>query len=115
MAVSANYVVPNATIAPSLGRNLSACPTATGPCTATLSIPIIPQNTQFLSRLTQMDARVTKTFRFGKARVLGMIDIYNLANSGTVLGANTQYPTNYRNATAILPGRLVKFGAQFDF
>ena len=115
VAVSANYVVPNATIAPSLGRNLSACPTATGPCTATLSIPIIPQNTQFLSRLTQMDARVTKTFRFGKARVLGMIDIYNLANSGTVLGANTQYPTNYRNATAILPGRLVKFGAQFDF
>ena len=113
--ISASYIVPNATIAPALGRNLSACPAATGACTATLAIPVIPGNTQFLGRLTQVDARVTKAFRFGKTRVQGMLDIYNLANAGTVLGANLSYPTSFLNATAILPGRLVKFGAQVDF
>lgn len=113
--ISANYVVTNATIAPSLGRNLSACPTATGPCGATLTVPIIPTNTQFLSRLTQVDARVTKIFRFGKTRVQGMVDVYNLANAGTLLGANASYPRNFLNATSIIPGRLVKFGAQVDW
>jgi len=113
--VSANYVVTNAAIAPSLGRNLSRCPTATGPCTATLSIPIIPTNTQFLDRLSQIDARVSKSFRVRAVNVQAVLDVYNLTNAGTVLGANTSYPTNFRNATSILPGRLVKFGFQVDY
>lgn len=113
--IVANYVVTNAEIAPSLGRNLSACPSATGPCPATLTIPIVPTNTQFLARLQQVDARVTKALRFGQTKLQMMLDIYNVANSGTVLGANSSYPRNYLNATSILPGRLVKFGVQVDY
>ena len=36
---AATYLATNAEIAPSLGRNLSACPAATGPCNATALVP----------------------------------------------------------------------------
>jgi hypothetical protein len=113
-AVTASYVVTNATIAPSLGRNLAACGTR-DPCPATASLAIVPPNTLFLDRLNQLDLRFAKTIRFGRARLQGQFDIYNVTNSSTILSAATTYPTNFLNPTAILGARLFKFGAQFDF
>src|SRR6202008_3622339 len=39
--ILATATIPNASIAPSLGRSLSACP-ATGACTATVAVSLIP-------------------------------------------------------------------------
>ena len=62
-AVTASYSAPNAQIAPSLGRNLAACPTPTGACTATVVVPVLEPYTRFEDRLTQLDARVTKILK----------------------------------------------------
>ena len=58
--ILATYVAPNAEVARSLGRNLAACPTETGACTATANIPLIAPFSQFEDRLTQVDLRITK-------------------------------------------------------
>jgi hypothetical protein len=110
----ANQSVPNASIAPSLGRNLSACPAA-GTCTATATVALIEPGTVFLDRMTQFDLRLTKLVRVNNARIKGIVDLYNLFNANTVLGVNNTYGAAWQRPTAILGGRLFKLGAQFEF
>ena len=83
--VLANYVATNAEIVPSLGRNLASCPTTTGPCTATATIALVPPNSKFENRFGQFDFRIAKTLRIGKARLQGMLDVYNVFNASAVL------------------------------
>jgi hypothetical protein len=105
----------NAEIAPSLGRNLAACPAATGPCTATASVALVQPFTRFEDRLTQLDVRLSKRLRVGGVRVQGMLDIYNLLNGSTVLLVNTNYGSQWLRPTEVLPARLFKLGVQLDF
>jgi hypothetical protein len=108
--ITAGYVVPNAQIAPSLGRNLSAG------ANATAAVQLVAPGTLYGDRLNQLDARLTKTLRFsGNRRIQALFDFYNLLNVGPVLVLNNQYGAAWQNPTAILPGRLIKFGVQMDF
>jgi hypothetical protein len=110
-----NYVVGNATIAPSLGRPLAACP-AVGTCTSTVTVAnLFEPNSELEDRLTQVDLRLTKVLRLGTTRLRGMFDIYNIFNSATITQTNPTYGTTWLAARGIVPGRLFKFGAQFDF
>jgi hypothetical protein len=126
IAVTSNLVATNAQIAPSLGRSLSSCPAA-GACTATATIPILPYGTNggtssslqtasiFDTRLNETDLRLSRTFRLGKARLQGTLDLYNVFNQRVAQAINTTYGAAWLRPTAILGGRLVKFGAQVDF
>ena len=82
---------------------------------ATVTVPILQPYTQFEDRLTQLDFRLTKVFRFGGRRLEGMVDIFNVLNGNTVLGVNTTYGGAWLRPTSLMAGRLFKFGAQFDF
>jgi hypothetical protein len=115
--VSATWVAPNSAIAPALGRNLAACPAATGACTATATIQLIEPGTAREDRNSQMDMRITKTFQLGRARIRGNFEVYNLFNSADVIIMNTTYsPTNsWLRPTSILAARLIKLGGQIDF
>jgi len=114
--ITASLVVPNATIAPSLGRNLSACPAATGACTANVTVELIPPRSMFEERLQQVDLRISRVFGLGGSRrVRGNFDVYNLLNASNVLNMNTTYGPTWTNVTQILSGRLLRIGAQFDF
>jgi hypothetical protein len=115
LPMTATRTYLNSEIAPSLGRNLSACPADTGPCTATATVTIMEPNTQFEDRLIQVDTRLSKTLSSGSRRLRLMFDIYNLTNSNTVLRANGAYGSLWLVPSEILPGRLYKFSAQFDF
>ena len=116
--VMANFVASNALIAPSLGRNLSACPAPTGPCTATVTINLIEPKTLYGERMNQFDIRVAKIFTVNRVRVQGSMDLYNAFNSNAVLQLNNTYGTNGASwlvPQAILNGRLVKFDIQVSF
>ena len=113
--VMANFNAPNALIAPSLGRNLAACPTATGPCTATASVALIPPQTMFEDRLTQLDLRFSKAFQTGRGRVRALFDVYNVFNASTVLSVNNTYGPTWLRPLTLLAPRLFKFGAEFTF
>ena len=114
--ITASYVVSNATIAPSLQRNLSDCTIGAATCNANRTIALIPDNSLFEPRAQQLDLRFTRTFRFGGTRRLRpSLDIYNLFNAATVLAMNTTYNTSWKDVTQILNGRQLRFAAQFDF
>ena len=118
-AIAANYSVVcsttfcDPTVAATLGRTLS-----TGLATAQLIAP----GTLYGSRVTQVDARVGKLFRFDRYRVEATLDVFNLFNSSSALSLNSTFtpPTAttanpWQTPTSILQGRLFKVGAQFSF
>jgi hypothetical protein len=73
----------------------------------------------FEPRLTQVDFRLSRTFRLGGMRRLrGNLDIYNVFNASNVLSEVLTYSPPggaWRNVTQVLTGRLLRVGAQFDF
>ena len=114
-AINTSYVATNAAIAPSLGRNLGQCGT-TAVCNGTVVISsLTPPYTVFTERITQVDLRFSKIFRIQKVRVQGNLDLYNAFNGNTVTQVNTRYGGSWLQPTVIQDGRLVKFGAHFEF
>jgi hypothetical protein len=110
--IQANWAVPTALIAPSLGRNLAG-----GARTATVAIA--PPGSVFADRLHQVDLRISKNIRASGRRIQPQLDLYNLFNANTVLAENASYApppsTAWLGPTGILPGRIVKFGVLVDF
>jgi hypothetical protein len=106
--------VPNAAIV-GLGRNLAACGAA-AVCNANVTVDIIEPQSMYESRQQQLDLRLSRLFRLGSTRRLrGNLDIYNLFNASDVLAQSNTYGATWRNVTAILPGRMLRIGAQYDF
>lgn len=108
----ANLPISNASIASgatpvTLGRNL-----AVGAAT----VPLMAPATEFADRLDQLDVRLAKSFKIGqKGRVQATASVYNVFNANSTLVWNTTYGPSWLTPSLILQGRLVKFGAQFDF
>jgi hypothetical protein len=107
--IVASYNVPNSAIAPSLGRNLAAG------ANATANVQLIAPGTLYGSRLNQLDIRLAKTYTFGGRRVQPQFNVFNLLNSGAILGFNNTYGPNWQNPTATEVGRMFKFGLQVDW
>jgi hypothetical protein len=99
----------NAEIAPSLGRNL-----ATG-ANGVASVQLIEPGTMYDERLYQLDLRASKVFRLARSRIQFNVDLYNVANAGSILSINNTYGPNWLRPTNVLQGRLVRLGAQVDF
>ena len=90
-----------------LGRPLSL---------GTASIPLIAPGTEYDERLNQVDVRFAKALKFGsRGRVQATFSVFNLLNANSALTWNTTYGANWLIPSSLLQGRLVKFGAQFDF
>ena len=107
--IFANYVVPNAQIVPSLGRNLAAGPNGTA------TVSLLPPNTEFENRILQTDFRLAKTITLARTRVKGMFDIYNLFNNTGILSENFTYGAQFLRPGQVLAARLIKFGVQIDY
>jgi hypothetical protein len=69
----------------------------------------------YTPRLTYFDVRLGKILKFGRTRTLVAIDLYNLFNSNTATGQNTNYGTAFLNTTAIQDARLARFNITMDF
>jgi hypothetical protein len=66
-------------------------------------------------RLTQVDFRVGKNFRYGRTRTLVALDIFNLFNSNAADVYQQTFGPTYLNPLSITVARLFKISAQFDF
>ena len=111
----ANFRVANAAIAPSLGRNLSACGTS-AVCGASVSVPLVGPQELFEPRATVLDIRLSKRFSLGdRMRLQANLDIYNLTNSNSVLAIVSTYGSSWRRPTRILPARMMQLGGSFTF
>ena len=72
-SIIASFVATNAQTLPTLGRNLGSCGTA-AVCNGTVTISnIIEPNLKFEDRRNQLDVRLSKYIRVGRARIRGSI------------------------------------------
>jgi hypothetical protein len=106
--ITASYVATSAVIAQWLNRPLAGS-------VASATVDIIPPSTMFEERVTQLDLRITKRLKIGRARVEGNLDLYNLFNGSSVLATNTRYGAAWLTPTLVLGGRLIKIGGQVNF
>ena len=81
---------------------------------ANLAIDILEPNAMFLDRRNEVDLRFGKVLRFGRARSVVSLDVFNALNIDAVITANQNYGAFLR-PTSILPARLMKISLQLDF
>jgi hypothetical protein len=122
--ITAQWAINSTQAQGTLGRALTGGTTRT--------VPLIKPGTMYTERRTQVDLRLSKTFKFGAKRLQAMADIFNAFNSNAAVGAtsNAGEPPAAINTTYSPPGtvnrawlkplnilqaRYVKFGAQFVF
>ena len=62
------------------------------------------------------DVRLDKSFRFvGRTRLVGMLDMFNLTNSGVPVNFQTASAVNFKEVTSLLDPRIVRLGVRFEF
>ena len=66
-------------------------------------------------RLNQLDVRFTKIFNTGGARFRAWVDLFNIFNENSATALSDSFVGGIPRVTAVMGGRLLKFGAQFDF
>jgi Carboxypeptidase regulatory-like domain len=108
--LSANYAVPSAIVAQSLGRAPSGNVT-------NVTVNLLEPGTRYGDRLNQLDFRVAKILRFGRTRTMIGADLYNALNSGVVLTYNNAFIPggSWMQPNSILTPRLIRISAEFIF
>ncbi len=111
-SINANYTVTAALA----GRPLVGSQAGT----PTIAVNLIEPNTVFLDTRKQLDLRLGRTFRTGRYRTQGFVDVFNVLNAGTVIRVTETYGANpatnaWKNPQAIMDGRFVRFGIQMSF
>jgi len=107
-SILANYNLPTAVAAQSLGRPLSGG-------AANVSVAIIDPGTVYGERLNQVDLRFGKVLRYGRARSTVSVDLYNALNASTVLAQNNTFGASWLQPNGIFPARFAKVSLQLDF
>lgn len=108
-SILANWVVPNAAIAPSLLRALAG-----GAQAAT--VMIARPGTVYGDRINQIDLRLAKILRYHRTRTNAAVDLFNLFNTNATQAYQQTYTTaGWLTPTLITSARLAKFTVQVDF
>jgi hypothetical protein len=115
-SLNANVAVPNSVVQASLGRV-----PGTALVTQTTTVNLLEAGQQYPDeRVTQVDMRFAKIFRFAGRRADVGVDLYNLfnTNDGTAFQQNFDYATNgaaWLRPTSIVAPRFVRFNVTFSF
>jgi hypothetical protein len=107
--ITAAYQAPNSAIAPSLGRSLAAG------VNGTAIVQLVEPGTMYGPRQRALDLRLSKRQRFGKARLTGNIDVFNVFNATSIVTLNTTYGPSWQRPTLLQGARFFKVSGQFDF
>jgi hypothetical protein len=109
--LAANWVVPTAVVAQTLGRPLAGNQ-------ANVTVNILNPWQMTHDRVNQVDFRVAKIVRVGRARTTVGVDIFNALNSSAVLSRLQTYsPTStaWLRPTGLIDARFAKISGQIDF
>jgi len=109
MVIEAVWAAPNATVAPSLGRNLAGNQGA-------FVLPLVTPNSMFEARVRRMDLRLSKQFAFASRYNLQLnFDAYNALNNNAVQAVNTTYGVNWLQPVTVLDPMILQVSGQFTF
>jgi hypothetical protein len=108
--LSANWNVPSAVAALSLGRPLSGNATS-------VNVNLLAPGDRRSSRVNILDFRFGKLLRYGDKRANIAIDLYNILNLDTVLNQNSTFVPGgqWLVPTEVLTPRTAKLTLQYDF
>ena len=106
--LSANWVVPTAVVAQTLGRPLSGG-------AANVTIDLLNPGQMYNDRINQVDLRFGKLLRVGGRRLSLNLDLFNAFNVAPVLNVNQTYGQNWLVPTSVLAARFAKISGQIDF
>jgi hypothetical protein len=81
----------------------------------TTTITYEPRGTTRLPTLNQLDMSFKKLFRVGGKTIEPRLDLYNLANTATIINRVTTLGASYGAVNGIQRGRLIKLGMNVDF
>jgi hypothetical protein len=108
--LAANYAVPAADVALSLGR-------APAGGASTVTVNLLEPGTKYGNRVNQLDLRLAKLFRYGGTRAMVGVDVYNALNKYAILTYNNTFVPGgtWLQPQSILTARMVKISAEFTF
>jgi hypothetical protein len=108
--LAANYGVPTAVAAQSLGRPLAGS-------AAFATVNLVAPGAELADRVNQLDLRAGKAIKIGRTRTQISVDLYNALNSSAIQTYNQTYIAGgaWLTPTLILPARFAKITAQIDF
>jgi hypothetical protein len=104
----ANYVATTAEVAQTLGR-----PLAGG--VQSITVPLVPPQTLFEDRISRLDLRLSKAFRFNRFRFQANLDAYNALNANSVRAVIGNYGSRWQTPAQILDARLIQLGGSVSF
>jgi hypothetical protein len=110
LPLAANYAVPSAVVAQSLGRP----PSGNVP---NVTVNLIEPGEKWGDRINEFDLRVAKILRFGRTRTNVGFDVYNVLSSSAVLTYDQTFVPggSWLTPLTVLTPRFVKISAQVDF
>ena len=110
LPLAANYAVPSAVVAQTLGR----LPSGNVP---NVTVNLLKDGDKWGDRINELDLRVAKVLRLGRTRTNVGIDFYNVMNSSAVLSYNQTFVPGgpWLTPLSVLTPRFAKFSAQVDF
>jgi hypothetical protein len=108
--LAANYAVPNAAAAASLGRNLSGN-------AANVTVNLIPPGTRYGDRVQELDLRVGKRLMLGPAQARLSVDVYNALNASAVLAYNPSFVPQgtWLQPIGVQTARFFRLSAEIEF
>lgn len=108
--LAANYQVPSAEAARTLGRPLAGN-------VPFVTVNLIEPGTVWGDRVNDLSVRVAKIIRIGRTRTNVGVDVYNVLNSDAILTYNQQFSPGGRwlVPTSIMTPRFAKVSASIDF
>ena len=106
--ISANLVVPSATVARTLGR-----PLAGGG--ANVTINLLNPGQLYRDRVNQVDLRFAKLVQLGGKRLNVGMDVFNALNSDVVLNSNNTFGAAWLTPTSVQQARQLQASRRFDF
>ena len=106
----ADYAVPSAIVAQSLGRLPSGNVT-------NVTVNLVEPGALYGDRLNQLDFRVAMILKFGGRRAMLGVDLYNVLNSSAVLTYNNAFVPGgtWLQPNSILTPRLARISAELNF
>jgi hypothetical protein len=82
-----------------------------------LTVPLVPAQTEYAPRLTQVDLSLSKNFSAGRVRVNPKLDVFNAFNSDdwTAVTSMQFGAATYKRPSVILQGRVIRIGADLKW
>jgi hypothetical protein len=108
--LAANYTVPNAVVAPSLGRPLSGN-------TANVTVNLVAPGTMYGDRVNELDLRLAKQLRIAGSQTTFAVEAYNALNSSAVLSYNNAFIPGgtWLQPLTVMTPRFIRFSAEILF